>query len=376
MEDSETYYCYYTPDDLAACLLTLIPEDNVRNAIDINCGAGSLLKAAQGKYPHAQLTGIDIKNNSFYRTLKNCTFYCKDAFEYTKGCKKKYDLVLSNPPFGRSIKEDTEAELKVEDVAVKGLQRRRLECLMFNANLALMHDDSWLLIILPATFVCGESFKKVRKEICQKYHVSYIVSLPDDTFGGHKIRTYALILYGSQRNENTQLLKAHKRRGIWTISKVKIRSEKSIKDGKWWIFKRKRNADNTLTIFRGNVSSSDFVKNGIAVFHCSKKGNDIWRPSYRYVSKLTDRQMTKKAKIGDVIINRIGHYAGYWWINTVNERAVTDCLFVLQGLDNPLQLLEKCSTDGRLNIDIHGLATQYVTSDDILDLIYRTMEIM
>ena len=54
-------YNYYTPIELAALLLELIPQKaSISSAIDICCGSWNLLAAAKRHYPEVKITGVDI----------------------------------------------------------------------------------------------------------------------------------------------------------------------------------------------------------------------------------------------------------------------------------------------------------------------------
>lgn len=361
-------YCYYTPIELANSIIKLIPSNNIKSIIDINCGNGALLKAAQLCFPNAELFGVDINNQSFHNSIYNCSFTCADGLIYVKNCDRKYDLILSNPPFGMYESNDN-------NWVLDELCRKRYECIMLNANLSLMHNESWLIIILPSTFINGDSYRKIRIALSEKYGIHSLVLLPEDTFGSHYIKTYALILHNKRENSNpTIIFHASKYGSEWDIIKDKEIASTSIAKGNWYKEEKKLGIRHNFEIFRGLISSSSFSKTGIPIYHTSiKKNNRIWKPSIRYVANI-DKKQNRIALKGDIIINRIGKSSGYWWKNNEIEYPVSDCLLVLRGLDSDVEILESVSTNGRLNIEIHGLSTKFVTQGDIISLIGSVVE--
>jgi hypothetical protein len=336
----------------------------IQTVIDISCGQGSLLKAARERYPNAKLLGVDIRDHDFYKTLCDCVFYHGDGIAYARQCKRRFDLILSNPPFGQTDKRNYESGL------IQELDRKRLECQMLNANLSLMHEESWLIVILPSTFVTGSSYRSIRKAIANRFQVHSIILLPEDTFGKRRIRTYAVILSGHFNAKPTELYRVlHSQ--AWSLQAEASLSCDDVKSGNWWK-NRTTGPGIEAVIFRGSVSSADFRKTGIPVYHSASIKDLPWHPSVRYVDKVKNPE--RNAAIGDIIISRVGHSTGYWWVNTENEYAITDCLFVLRGLESPVTLLERISVNGKLDIPLRGVATQYITQNDVLTKLADVLE--
>lgn len=355
---AESSYCFYTPEKLIYRLICLLDdtEIEIHNVIDINCGQGAMLKAAKQKYDEAELIGVDIIDNDFYKSMEKCRFFHEDGFNYVKRCKKKYDIILSNPPFGAT-------ESCALSQPIKELAKKRIECQMLNANLSLMHDNSRLIIILPETFVNGASYNNVRKAIYRKYHVHCIVTLPDDTFGARRIKTYAILLWGHYCAQDTLVYVAKHIGEEWELEKKQSIPDNEVKEGRWG-GKFAKTINTKIRIIRGNISSKDFCDFGVPVYHSAGRKEGIWRPSIRYVDskKVSDR----KAMVGDVIINRVGHSTGFWWINTENDYLISDCLFAVRGLKNIEHIFKEISVEGRLDIPLRGVASSYITQADVL----------
>ena len=357
-------YCYYTPENLAVALLKLIPECTISSAIDICCGKGALLKATHIVFPKSKLVGVDVNYDSFYQSINQCKFSQMDGFKYvSKHEKRRYDLVLSNPPFGRAE--------GMYSGNIKGLNRKRLECQMMNANLSLMHPKSWMMIILPATFVLGSSYKKVRREIACIYGIHTVVRLPYDTFGNGLINTFAVILNGTADGVSTKTYLAECRKKEWILKDEEEISYKGIKSGVWY-GKEKTIEPLEIEVFRGVISSSDFSDIGLPVYHSATCKGKKWKPSVRYVG-FADKGH-KKAQKGDIIINRVGHSSGYWCVCKEDEIMVSDCIIVIRKKKGLVKCLNMISIDGKLDIEPRGLATEYITKKDIIDRITLAWE--
>lgn len=361
-------YNYYTPIELAQEIIKKIPRDNYRSVIDICCGTWNLLSAAKICYPKAEYIGVDIEKKKDCNALKDATFVLNDGRAFSEEEKlagRTYDLILSNPPFGRMNDNEVYWKEKKAYRAYSALMGKRYESEMVLANINLAHDGSVLMFILPITFVSGDSYKKARVEIAETFSVLEIIDLPDDAFGCNDLRTVALIIKkeNAQRRDTKHSVAKHNR-SSWRIDKHSTISYENIKKGNWV---GKKDNEARLIIKRGKIHSGNLIGGKFKVLHCSSsclKGE--WIPSTRY----TDEKPSIYAEPGDVIINRVGRGAGYWSIHNGERVAISDCLFVVKN-SNPTvnQILQEKTTDGKLDIPIRGISTGYITKSDIYSLI-------
>ena len=381
MKNAQKKYKYYTPVSLAKVLLQLIPETKVSSIIDICCGSWNLLSAASEKYPNARITGVDIDRNAFAYRISGSEFLSDDgrdfALERLLG-NETYDLILSNPPFGVLPKENRRFTKTVEPSKYySGLIGCRYECEMVQANLLLAHNGSILMFILPNTFVFGETLRKARCQIASDFNVRSIIRLPHDTFGVGRINTFAIIMtkgYNEMLNP-LQLYNATYINNNWIIEKQGIIEYEQALDGIWW-----KNSGNSVqtqvhNLHRGTISSDVFTNVGSKILHCASKKSCKWKPSIRYYDAQKVSKEVLYAKQGDVIINRIGKGAGYWCVNMYGRIPVSDCIIVISDVSDAIIKMLKNSSDvsGRLNVPLRGVATPYITTHDIQNLL-RTNE--
>lgn len=368
-------YKYYTPIALTKMILNLICDAKVESIVDICCGSWNLLNAAHEKYPNAKMVGVDIDESVAEYRIDQASFEACDGRDYSINSKKSktsFDLILSNPPYG-TLKKEEQKFSNINDLSFfSGLQNKRYECEMMQANFLLAHEGSVLLFILPSTFIMGASLVKARCQIASEYFVQSIIELPADTFKNGRINTYAVILKKEHINNGFTNLYTAIFNDDWSLLNRGRLSNSDISIGKWWDWGNKDYDYDDLIINRGKISSNCFSKTGNIVLHSSAKKEGKWGPSLRtFDLSKTDQAKIVYATVGDILINRVGRDAGYWCVNHLEDIAISDCLIVIHNpTDGIKELLEsKSDSMGRLNIPLRGVATQFVTRQDVLMLL-------
>lgn len=361
-------YSYYTPKALADEIVKLLPRKKYKSVIDICCGTWNLLTAAKMRYPEADFYGVDIDESIKKYAFEGAKFVLDDGRAFSDREMKAgrtYDLILSNPPFGNLDDCEIYWEKEQDVYAYPALKCKRYEAEMMLANLYLTHQKSVVVFILPVTFVTGVTYKKARKQIAQAFAVRDIIELPIDTFKGSKLKTVAIILEKMDRPKK----KANYRRATlnddkWGVDQVRYISQKEIKAGNWGTNEGRKSG---IKIKRGTIHSGDMNKGNNAVLHCSSVyENGRWIPSLRF----TEKESNITAEYGDILINRIGRGAGYWCINDIPNVAISDCIYVLK--DNHQDVIRKLNNNtinGKLNVNMRGVSTRYITQDDIYNII-------
>lgn len=359
-------YIYYTPIELANYLVGMIAKPDCERMIDICCGSWNLLRAARNRYPSARIVGVDIDEAARVHKLDGSHFYRMDGREYALRCtehNEKYDLVLSNPPFGYLDESSRLLYYSKNKNINHELLNSRYETEMIQANLLLLKPGGSVLFILPSTFVEGTSYKRIRKILGEQYNVRALFCLPEETFGVGRIRTWAVWMDATQPDElDTKIcyVKVCNQNIATSVTKKICRED--IVTGNW-LGEESTEMSNSLDVYRGNMHSKEFSGAGNKVLHCAvAKNGRLWIPSMRY----TKRNDGKTAKKGDIIINRIGKSAGYWCVNQEADIMVSDCIIVIHDCgEETRRLLEQNSENFRLQVPIYGTTTQYITIEDI-----------
>ena len=92
----------------AVLLGALAEAKNPDNIMDIGTGTGVISLMLAQRFPHALIHGVEIESNAFTQTLEN---YSESPWaerlvishlpfqEMADNCDKKFDLIVSNPPY-------------------------------------------------------------------------------------------------------------------------------------------------------------------------------------------------------------------------------------------------------------------------------------
>lgn len=88
---------------------------------------------------------------------------------------KKFDIILTNPPFGKDIKLS-------ENTKKNYVFSESIELAFIERSLEQLKDGGVLGIILPETIFHAPTKSKVRKELFYKHNITHLIDLPHDTF--------------------------------------------------------------------------------------------------------------------------------------------------------------------------------------------------
>lgn len=369
-------YNFYTPSELVSLMLQSLPSnERIMQIIDICCGTWNMLKAAQAKFPQASVLGVDIDINAKKHIINNAGFVHQDGRLFADACvmsDRKFDLVLSNPPFGPLL-GNQKHYTSSDNIIVR---TKRYEAEMLWANYQLVNDGGWLLTILPSTYLNGKTYIKHRVWLAENYEVYSIFKLPLDTFCSN-LSTVGILLQkrkenGFSRRTTDIYIVRQGENSNWNCELEAHVSPSSILAGRWdetAFVASEPESDAQITIFRGNISSNHFSSSGCRVLHCSSVVvNGKWKCGERKcdLSSFPNFETIKYAEKGDIIINRIGKYAGFWSIWLGEKCVVSDCIIVIKSpSDKMIKTLNKCSDRGRITVPLHGVATKFVTIDDV-----------
>ncbi len=88
---------------------------------------------------------------------------------------KQFDIILTNPPFGKDIKLVPETKKNFEFAD-------KVELAFVEQSLKYLKDGGILGVILPETIFHAPSMKEARNTLFYKHNITHIIDLPHDTF--------------------------------------------------------------------------------------------------------------------------------------------------------------------------------------------------
>ena len=253
---------YFTPRPIVKFIIDSLPINHKSRVLDTSCGSGGFLLYALDKvraqaseyydqikeekdhYNHwhdfaeKNLFGIEI-NDQIARTAKMNMIIHDDGHtnviasdglisdaemqEKTKNFGFKYnsfDFIVTNPPFGSSIKQTEKAYLhqynfgkKDEDwlalksVKIKNRDNQSTEVLFIEQCHKFLVDDGYLAIVVPDSILTNSSIQYVRDQIEEMYRIVAVISMPQTAFSatGAGVKSSVLFLRKHKTKETEKI---------------------------------------------------------------------------------------------------------------------------------------------------------------------------
>lgn len=262
---------YFTPREIVKFIVDVLPITHDSKVLDTSCGSGGFLLYALNKvreqateyYPEHEhdvrqhgrwfkhwhdfaennLYGIEI-NEQISRAAKMNMIIHDDGhtnvitsdglvsdeaiFNKTKNQGFKYgtfDFIITNPPFGSTIRQSEQAYLKTyqlgkkeEDwLAVKATPEntrdgQSTEVLFIEQDYKFLKEGGYLAIVLPDGILTNSTMQYVRTQIEDWFRIVAVVSMPQTAFSanGAGVKSSVLFLRKWSKEQTAKLVKAKK----------------------------------------------------------------------------------------------------------------------------------------------------------------------
>jgi len=226
---------YFTPRPIVKFIVDVLPINNYSRVLDTSCGSGGFLLYALDKiraqadeyfdngsidhykywhdFAEHNLFGIEI-NESIARTAKMNMIIHDDGhtnvvaadgllqnerlIEKTgnKGFKyNSFNFIITNPPFGSSIKQTEKAYLHqykfgvkesdwldTKNAAVRKRATQSTEVLFIEQCRNFLMPGGYLAIVIPDGILTNSSLQDIRDQIEEWYRIVAVVSIPQTAF--------------------------------------------------------------------------------------------------------------------------------------------------------------------------------------------------
>jgi len=175
---------HYTPKPLADYLISRIKKNDVKTVADFCVGEGELLKAAQKKWANAIFYGND-NSNQVIQLLKrkypkwilgNGDFLNSKSRNRTNIFKKKFDVILLNPPF--TCKGST-----IHHVVFDNIEYHVSTAMVFFIeSIKYLNTNGILYAILPQSVAYSQKDEKIRKYLHEEYNFKIFKEINNQEF--------------------------------------------------------------------------------------------------------------------------------------------------------------------------------------------------
>lgn len=178
---------YYTPVALADYLCHWALRGSKETILEPSCGDGnfveSSLKIAKIKNISPKITAIEIDEDEIFKAKERCgnknvSWVNEDFFRaYTSLKKKKFDVVLGNPPFIRFQYFDDESRdiafSHLRDVGYKPTKLANSWAAFVQLSIEMLKDGGRLAMVIPAELLQVKYASELRERIAK--HFDHVV---------------------------------------------------------------------------------------------------------------------------------------------------------------------------------------------------------
>lgn len=285
---------YFTPRPVVKFIVDTLPIKHDSLVLDTSCGSGGFLLHALDKvrreaddfytpgsadhYRHwhdfaeHNLYGIEI-NEQIARTAKMNMIIHDDGHTNVvaadgllpqddiidktgnQGFKKNhFDFIITNPPFGSTIKQTEKAYLGLYRLATKDVDwlnpkskaaespGQDTEILFIEQCHLFLNEGGYLAVVIPDGILTNSSLQYVRDEIEDLYRIVAVISLPQTTFTATGAGVKSSVLFLKKHTET----ETKKMRATKQSLKHSIRDEKSFESRLLKLEKEKKAAIKAL----------------------------------------------------------------------------------------------------------------------------------
>jgi len=251
---------YFTPRNIVKFIVRSLPIENDSRVLDTSCGSGGFLLYALDKirskaneyyeentiehynfwhdFAEKKLFGIEI-NEQIARTAKmnmiihddgHTNVVASDGLLQDEGIRNKtgnqefkydsFDFIITNPPFGSSVKQTEKAYLHQynlgnKDVSwldtknsrVQGRANQSTEVLFIEQAHKFLNVGGFLAIVIPDGILTNSSLQYVRDKIEQWFRIVAVISMPQTAFAhtGAGVKSSVLFLRKWSNNKTEQI---------------------------------------------------------------------------------------------------------------------------------------------------------------------------
>ena len=207
---------YFTPDPVVQFMVDSIIPRSGETIIDPFCGSAHFLTSASKKTASedsdtkmiqyvgiekskkiARLAKIDslLSNGDSKKIICSDSLIHFDSFEPIK--PNSFDIVLTNPPFGSQLTEESLKGLGAFELA-RDRKRMPLEILGLERSIQLLKPGGRLGIVLPEGILSNRNMRYVRDWLLKNVQILGVIGLPYETFSPYGANVKTSVLFAKK----------------------------------------------------------------------------------------------------------------------------------------------------------------------------------
>ena len=204
------YKQYFTPDKLAAYMVSIIPNDTIKTVVDLSMGECGLLEEAKKCWSNAELYGADINKELIKKINKKSPYiktYLGDSLSVKLENWKSYneivnnhgfDLAIANPPF--NFYDQVTVNINESQKMALPIEMRFLLKYM-----DIVKENGYICIILPYGFLSLDLYKNLRTQLLKMVTIVKVIKIFDRCFDKIDADTCLILMKKKKKEEkNTQ----------------------------------------------------------------------------------------------------------------------------------------------------------------------------
>lgn len=193
---------YFTPPECVQKAIDILKVNKLlkktTQILEPSCGSGEFIRLLQADNPKVNITGIEL-NESIYNTIsgsfkshKNICIKRNDYLQEPE--RKKYDLIIGNPPFNVLKKANIDSKyLPMLD------GRPNIFNLFILKSFNMIKKGGVICFVLPSTFLNSSYYSKTRRYIYDNFRIISIIECK----GKYLETTQPTIMMIIQQNQDT-----------------------------------------------------------------------------------------------------------------------------------------------------------------------------
>jgi len=217
-EEDHRYRCQGDlPESIYLLIKSILDFRNSNNVLHLYSGTGLLLSKLAGEFRNARFVGFDYNESnyrtSYLRSFNKDNFKCYlgkfvsdiNSASFNNNCNK-YDIVISNPPFGMKTRMLSDDYRKFEKKRYYMKSGMAAEWFYAGDIMDILNEGGKGITIMSNGCMFTKQDEEARKYFVENGYIEAIIQLPEKLFWYTNVSTVMVIF--SRGNKGVRMIKA------------------------------------------------------------------------------------------------------------------------------------------------------------------------